>query len=174
MINRIVVILTPLFLGLIGITEIYGQVNLQVDSLEFKARSYTLNNEYDKAIDCYTKSLEIKVNTFGYENLGVAKTYNNLGNVYEETGEYEQSMVFYNKSLEIKKGLFGEMHPGVATTYNNLGIIYRKTAQYGLAIQYYEKSGRHSAPFFYESNSFVNRITPRFWQHFYYHSRSRP
>ena len=71
------------------------------------------------AIGCHTKSLII------YEGLGnklgIASSYNNIGNVYYAQGSYEKVIEYYLKSLKIKKETGDKL--GIAKTYSNIAEL---------------------------------------------------
>ena len=92
-------------------------------------------SEWDKAIEYYEKSLEIK-EKIG-DTHGMAQTYNNLGLVYARKGEWDRAIEYYEKDLEIFEKI-GDTH-GMAQTYNNLGSVYADKGEWDRAIEYYEK-----------------------------------
>jgi len=51
----------------------------------------------------------------------MARTYNNLGNVYAEKGERNRACEFYQKSFDIYEKV-GDIH-GIAQTWSNLGFL---------------------------------------------------
>ena len=68
----------------------------------------------------------------------MAKSYNNIGNVYYKQGDYAKAIEYYNKDLEISKKVLGENHPDVAITYNSLGNAYYSQSDYAIALEYYQ------------------------------------
>ena len=99
-----------------------------------------VKGEYGRALECYKKSLEIKLTVFGENHPYTALTYNNIGIVYEHKGEYEKALEFYKKALKIRLSVFGKYHPDTAITYNNIGVIYKDRGEYDKALEYYEKA----------------------------------
>jgi nephrocystin-3 len=63
--------------------------------------------EYDKALEYYFKSLEIKKVVLGKMHPGYASSLNNIGSTYDRKGEYDKALEYYFKSLEIKKIVLG-------------------------------------------------------------------
>ena len=53
---------------------------------------------------------------------GLAKSHNNIANVYYSQGEYPKALKYYTKSLEAYQYLNDEK--GIATVLNNIGNIY--------------------------------------------------
>ena len=68
----------------------------------------TTKAEIDRAIEDYTKAIELKPN--------LAEAYNNLGAAYSDKGEYDRAVADYTKAIELK--------PNLAETYNNRGNAY--------------------------------------------------
>ncbi|CAF3916699.1 unnamed protein product [Didymodactylos carnosus] len=117
---------------------------------------YGNQGDYDKALKCYDKSLEIKLislppnhpdiartyNNIGlvYWNQDIARTYNNIGLVYGNQGDYEKALKSYEKSLEIRLTALPPNHPDIATTYNNIGSVYDSQGDHEKALKSYEKS----------------------------------
>ena len=103
----------------------------------------TLNNkfgEYDKALEYYQQSLEIRIRNFGELHTDVATSYNNLGNIWRNKGDYEKAQEYYQQSLEIRIKILGEQHPDVAKSYNNMGNIWKNKGDYEKALEFYQRS----------------------------------
>jgi len=62
---------------------------------------YDKQGDYNKALENYFKSLEIKKKTIGENNPEIAITYSNIGSVYHYQGNYNKALEIYLKSLEI-------------------------------------------------------------------------
>ncbi|MEM4161420.1 MAG: tetratricopeptide repeat protein, partial [Thermoplasmata archaeon] len=62
---------------------------------------YRENGEYEKALEFYTKSLELgeKIGDLW----GIAISYNNIGLLYQDKGDYEKALEFLTKSIELAK-----------------------------------------------------------------------
>ncbi len=67
--------------------------------------------DYDRAIDCHTKSLDIGVKVLGEQHPQVGRNYNNLGFAWHEKGDYDQAIDFQTKSLDINMKILGDDHP---------------------------------------------------------------
>ena len=55
--------------------------------------------------------------------LDVARTYNNMANVYRSQGHYERALEYYQKDLDITIVVVGHDHIDVADTYINMGNV---------------------------------------------------
>ena len=94
-----------------------------------------LIGEYQKAIECYEKGLEIS--TAIGDRSGIATNTRNLGNVYLDLEEYQKAIEYFEKGLEICTAI-GD-RSGIATNTGNLGTAYFKLGEYQKAIKYFEK-----------------------------------
>lgn len=88
-----------------------------------KGNKLYINQEYDKAIEAYTKAIALNPN--------YAKAYNNRGLVYDKKGQYDRAIEDFNRAIAL--------NPNYAEAYNNRGIAYAKKARhsYGNEIQLY-------------------------------------
>ena len=119
---------------------------------------YYHKGDFDKAINDYSKVIEIK-STF-------PPIYNNRGIVYNDMGEYDKAINDYNIAIKLnskfadayynrgntlaRKGEYNkaiddytkeiELDPNNATTYNNRGAIYDEEKIYDKAIADYTKA----------------------------------
>ena len=80
--------------------------------------------EYEKAIEDYTKAIELK------PDLAIA--YNNRGNAYKGKGEFDVAIQDFNKAIEL--------NPQFTIAYNNRGNAYRDKGEFDVAIQDFNKA----------------------------------
>lgn len=94
---------------------------------------YTWGNE--KALQSFLLSLA----TFSKNNYkpGLAKVYNNIGNLYREF-DFDKGLMYFNKALVLADQL--DMADLTAGTNLNIGIIYFRQKRYHLALSHFEKS----------------------------------
>ncbi|MEM3493683.1 MAG: tetratricopeptide repeat protein, partial [Thermoplasmata archaeon] len=62
---------------------------------------YNDKGDYEKALEFYTKSLELR-EKIG-DVWGIAISYNNIGLLYQDKGDYEKALEFLTKSIELAK-----------------------------------------------------------------------
>jgi tetratricopeptide (TPR) repeat protein len=86
--------------------------------------AYARSGEYDLAIACYEKVLDLDPN-FSYG-------YFNLGNLYHKKGDSDAAIRSYQKALALD--------PNMTEAYCNLGIVSQKQGQYDRAITYFRKA----------------------------------
>ena len=113
--------------------------------------------KYEKAIECYSRALEINPN--------YAKVWYNKGNALSKLGRHEEAIECYDRVLEINQnfaawynkgvvlGELGryeeeiecydkalEINPNFAGALNNKGVALSKLRRYEEAIEYYNKA----------------------------------
>jgi tetratricopeptide (TPR) repeat protein len=96
--------------------------------------------EYQEAITFYEKSIKIYKKTLPPNHPDLAKSYNNIGNVYYNMGEYAKALWYYEKALKIRQQSLPPNHPDLAKSYNNIGAVCDNMGEYSKALWYYEKA----------------------------------
>lgn len=87
-------------------------------------------DDYEKAIEYYTKAIEINPNNY--------RAYDLRGYCYDRLKNYELELKDLDKAIEIASK---ESDPDIAySAYNNRGQFYAQQEKYDLAIQDYTKS----------------------------------
>lgn len=102
--------------------------------------SYDNLGDYDKALDCYGKSLKIKESMLGKDHPETTTTYNNIATVHYAKGDYDKALEYYEKTSEIIESKLGKDHPDTATTYYNIAEVYWAKGNYYNALEYYRKA----------------------------------
>mgnify|MGYP001616815617 CR=1 FL=1 len=97
----------------------------------------TLHSEgnYAEATRVGEKALEVAQKTYGDSHLNVAKSMNNLANLYLLQGKSrgEEAAGLYQKAIAIEEKILGKDHPDLADTLFNFEIIYVFLEQYDQA-----------------------------------------
>ena len=70
------------------------------------------------------KALEIQLKLYGKEHGDVARSYNNLGTLYQDQGRMDQAEEYLRKALGIKLRMYGEEQDNVILAYSNLGSLF--------------------------------------------------
>jgi tetratricopeptide (TPR) repeat protein len=79
-----------------------------------KAIGFVISGEYEKAIECFDKVIELDPNsTYAYNNRGIA---------YSDLKQYERAIEDYNKTIELD--------PNSASAYYNRGNTYCDLKKY--------------------------------------------
>ena len=99
-------------------------------------------SDYKSALDCYQKSLNMRLKIYGdSSHPEIAESYNNIGNVYRSQGDYKSALICNQKSLNMRLKIYGDLpHPDIAGSYNNIGNIYGSQGDYNSALDRYQKS----------------------------------
>ena len=103
----------------------------QVQNKELASHVYLLSGgvhhlekEYDRAIENYTKAMELKPDD--------AIAYSNRGAVYHDKCDDDHALADYGKAIEL--------NPNLSEAYNNRGNIYHNNGNDALAIEDYTKA----------------------------------
>jgi tetratricopeptide (TPR) repeat protein len=92
-------------------------------------------DEWDTAIEHYTKSLELSEKCSDLK--GVTDAYGRLGWIYWKKQDYDLANEYYDKCM--RKAELMEDLPGKAKIYMGLGITYAQQGKLEDAIKFYEK-----------------------------------
>jgi len=102
-----------------------------------------ITGNFGEAMKNYLSSLEIWRRTGN--DRGIARVYNNIGNIHRGQASYSKALEYFLKSLEIKNNIGDSL--GAAISYLNIGNIYKqldllKKAQesYSSALNIYEEN----------------------------------
>jgi tetratricopeptide (TPR) repeat protein len=111
---------------------------LKAQSLAYETQgvSWYVKSDYPKALDYFTRKLEID-KQISYQK-GIAATLNNIGLIYSKQGAYLKALDNYTKSLQIEEQIGNQS--GIALSLNNIGIIYNNLGDFENAFNYYNKS----------------------------------
>jgi CHAT domain-containing protein len=82
------------------------------------------------AISSIERSLALREQAQGPRHLGVAKSRNDLGKLYEAQGAYAKAEPLFIGALDIREKALGAMHPDVAQSLNELGVLYQMQGVY--------------------------------------------
>ncbi len=84
--------------------------------------------EQNLAIEYCSKAVNLHKELGLEEEL--ARSLNNLANLYYFQEKYEQAEPLYMQALELRKQLLGENHPDSARSLNNLALLYKSQGKY--------------------------------------------
>lgn len=116
----------------IGKEDLY----LKGKSLNHLGIYYDVTSNYDSAIICYEKAIELALKA--KSEINEASALNNLGLIYWNQSKYDEAIVYFNKSIILFEKL--NMKTGIASTLNNIGLIYNEVKNYDKALVYFHKS----------------------------------
>ena len=89
-----------------------------------KLKMLIAKGDYDRALQDYTKAIDLKPND--------AEAYNNRGGAYYLKEEYESAIIDFTKAIDL--------NPDYAEAYNNRGVAYHLKEDYESAIADYTKA----------------------------------
>jgi len=92
------------------------------------------------ALEMHKVCLSARIRAYGPDHVDVAKSYNNMANIYEAQGKYVEALELHEKSQAILIKALGHDHVNVAASYNNIANIYEAQGKYVEALELYEKS----------------------------------
>ena len=130
-------------------TERNGNGMLSIEKEEKLQEANILNNQgtdayidrnYKLALNYFHKSLLIKEQVLGTEDLNTATGYNNLGLIYKKKGDFKKALVYIKKALKIREKLLGQNSSATAESYNNLGTLYAVMGKNSTAIDLTKKT----------------------------------
>lgn len=133
------------------IENLYSEILVELGS------QYYLFTAYDKAINCYNKSLSLIDNKSDDFKSKEQKIYTNLGATYWRKNELKSAYKYFNKSHLLCIELYGKIHPITALAIHNLALIEASLGEYDNAITYFNKSLEIDQLFYGKKHSVTSR-----------------
>jgi CHAT domain-containing protein/tetratricopeptide (TPR) repeat protein len=96
--------------------------------------------KYSEATPLAQRALAIVERTRGPNHLNVARSLNNLANLYHDQGYYAEAEPLHKRALAIREKALGPNHVEVAITLANLGNLYLERGRYAEAEQAYKRA----------------------------------
>ena len=114
------------------------------DSLFNMACVYAKLGMFSESIDCYEKCLKIRIETYGDDNLLVAKTYNDMAIVYARSKKYDRALICFKEQLDVLKLIEPSDSEKIASALHNTGNMHilGQTKNNDAAVKYYKESLR--------------------------------
>ena len=104
------------------------------------ASKYYQDGNYPKALEFYTKALNIREKVLGKDHPSTANSYNSIGSVYYRMGDYTKALDFYTKALNTREKVLGKDHPNTASSYNSIGSVYYRMGDYTKTLDFDTKA----------------------------------
>ena len=105
------------------------------------ALAYAGDEQYEKAIEWYRKSIDIHSKRENPDKSDIAKSYNNIGTILIQLKRYDEAMTELEIAMELEKEYyFGVLPPDVSYTMHNMGLCYRKKNNLDMAEKWYMRS----------------------------------
>jgi class 3 adenylate cyclase/tetratricopeptide (TPR) repeat protein len=129
-------------LSLLGSVEALRDPTLEAHRIQrYRARGYmtlgtafSKNGETDRAIELYTKNLELS-RKLG-DKQGIGQACNHLGNEYHTKGDAERALAMYWESLTLSREI--GYKKGIAVASNNMGFVCEGLGQRDKALELYQ------------------------------------
>lgn len=99
-------------------------------------------SDYNEAIDCYKKALEIMQTEPNRNRIHIGNTLHSIGNLHFTKGELEDSLKCYEESLRCKKIELGFSHHDLASAYSQMGHIFYQKQDFISSLPLFEESLR--------------------------------
>ena len=129
-------------------TENYATMLYNIAYLSF------YKGEYKEALLYFQESAKIRELIPKADILEIAKTYNNIGVIYNAQGEqnytqgqhtsavieYNNALQWYQKALKLKETILEADSPSIAISYNEIGVIFYRQGNYKTALEWYQKA----------------------------------
>ncbi len=110
--------------------ELQDQPKIQSRLLETMGRVFRNLGLYDQAAPILEKSLSLKRQVYGEENLEVAAGLHTLAVLYDTQGKYDEAESLFRQSLTIKEKILGPDHPEVAKSLNSIAVVNWNQGRY--------------------------------------------
>ncbi len=78
----------------------------------------------------FLRGLHLREARFGPEDVSVAKSCNNLANVFINRGEYERAAAYKERDLAVRLHALGARHPQVARTQHEFAVLQMQLGRY--------------------------------------------
>lgn len=101
---------------------------------------YTLEGDFERAMENFRRALKIRTELFGEESLEVADTYHDIGTALLLKGEYLRAEKFLKDSLDVKVDKLGENHLFTGDTLYQLGKLYFSEGNYEKSLRFLQDS----------------------------------
>ncbi|MDQ4140738.1 MAG: tetratricopeptide repeat-containing sensor histidine kinase [Bacteroidota bacterium] len=116
-----------------------NQFNLkskQAEALTLLGHANLVLGEYDQALDCHFKSLDLALQ--GHDTLVMVASYSSLGVMYHKIKDPNRSFSYYEKAKALAIKINDSL--GLSKVYNNLGNLHEDNKEYDKAFNYFSKA----------------------------------
>lgn len=120
--------------------EVLGEHPDMIDNYNNIADIFWNKRDFFNALKNNKKALELSIEYLGPDHEKTAKTYQEIGWVYEAQGEYQESLEYLLKAAGIYRRRFGENSPQYADCNTTLAWVYDWIGDYKKLFELAEKS----------------------------------
>lgn len=101
---------------------------------------YSLEGDFERAMENFRKALRIRIELFGEESLEVADTYHDIGTLMILKNNLNEAERFLKDSLDIKVKKLGENHLFASDTFFQLGRLNFLAGKYDVSLRFLQDS----------------------------------
>jgi tetratricopeptide (TPR) repeat protein len=110
------------------IEEFYQKDSLEAGNAYFlMAIYYFEQNQLQKSLACYMKTLYIRKKDLGPESLGAADVHFNMGILYKKLNVPDRVLLHFTEALAIRRKIVGPLSMPVANVLEELGKFFLQT-----------------------------------------------
>ncbi|MDR0974592.1 MAG: tetratricopeptide repeat protein [Ruminococcus sp.] len=104
-------------------------------NLHNKGLVYEDKKDYQNALLCFNKAIEIQEKHLGSEHADTRASYNSLATLYYETQKYDEAISISERLLESLKKIHGQIHPEISDMlYNLAGYHWTRMVRMGRVV----------------------------------------
>ncbi|UJR12274.1 hypothetical protein I4U23_016451 [Adineta vaga] len=126
--------------GVVRLTETNGDRNDLAFYYQIIGGSYKELQQYDRALENYSKALNVHRDLHSENHLKVAIDHECIGQTYEKQENYQLAILSWKECLRIRQQLLPQMHPTIADTFFNIGDVYNDVDDLDSALEMYEQA----------------------------------
>jgi tetratricopeptide (TPR) repeat protein len=109
-------------------------------SLHNLAEAWRLLREFDKALPCYQRALDIWRRKYGEKSAEVAIVYHDFAEFYRDQSNYSEAIAYNQRAMEIREKLVPLDLPALADCVNDTGVLLWESGHGEQALPYYERA----------------------------------
>lgn len=97
---------------------------------------------WEDALACWEKALEIRLQVFGDVHKDVANTLNNMGVALGRLERHGEAMELLERALKVRTAIYGKGHLEIAATLHNIGNVLQQMDDYSGALKCFLETKR--------------------------------
>lgn len=100
------------------------------------------NENWEDALSCWEKALDIRIHVLGDGHKDVANTLNNMGVALGRIERHEDALQYLERALRVRERLYGRGHIEIASTLHNIGNVLQQMEEYTGALKCFKETKR--------------------------------
>jgi len=110
------------------------------DKLDREAHELADHGKFSEAAPIAAKALNLREQIFGPQHPEVAKSLNNLGDLYRLSGDFAKARPLLERAMAMFEKEPGIDERGLANCLNNLAVLYRESGEYTKAESLFQRA----------------------------------